>query len=61
MIEIETRLAHQEHLLGDLNDALTSQQAQISSLETLCRSLLERLREVLNDSPGTVDERPPHY
>jgi len=30
LIDLETKLAHQEHLLNELDDALTSQQAQIS-------------------------------
>ena len=63
LIDIETKLAHQEHLLDELNSALTDQQARISDLEELTRHLLERLRSV--GEGGTAasadDERPPHY
>jgi SlyX protein len=63
LIEIETKLAHQEQLLFDLDRALTGQQAQLMKLETLYHSLLERIR-ALPDSAGTAasdHERPPHY
>lgn len=63
VIEIETKLAHQEHLLSELNEALTDQQAQISGLERLCQSLIERVKALLDSSSAdqATDERPPHY
>ena len=63
IVDIETKLAHQEHLLSALNDALTNQQAQIAELEHLCQSLLERLRAMSEAGAGNDndDERPPHY
>ncbi len=64
MINIETKLAHQEDLLLQLNDALSSQQLQVAGLERLCQTLVERIR-ALSDSGGgdssDVDEKPPHY
>lgn len=63
LIEIESKLAYQEDLLASLNEALTSQQARISELEQLCRTLAERLRSI-SDAAGTdttEDEEPPHY
>ena len=64
MINIETKLAHQEDLLLRLNDALSSQQLQVAGLERLCQTLIERIR-ALSDSGGgdgsDVGERPPHY
>jgi SlyX protein len=63
LIDIETRLAHQERLLGDLDTALGSQQAQLMRLEQLCQSLIDRMRSMaeaaVTAAPG--DERPPHY
>ena len=62
-IELETRLAHQDQLLHELNEVVTGQQARIMDLEELCRALLERVRS-LGDGVTTshpVDERPPHY
>ena len=63
MIDIETRLAHQDRLLGDLDAALASQQAQLMRLEQLCQSLVERIRSLAEPASGlTADnERPPHY
>jgi SlyX protein len=63
VIEIETKLAHQEHLLSELNEALTDQQAQISGLERLCQSLIERVKSLLESSPAdqATDEHAPHY
>lgn len=63
LIDIESKLAHQEHLLSCLDDALTRQQAQLTRLEELCRLLLERVRS-LSEQPAAGaagDERPPHY
>lgn len=63
LIAIESKLAHQEQLLIELNEVVTEQQARIMQLEQLGSSLLARLREIgdatADDSP--VDERPPHY
>jgi SlyX protein len=63
LIEIETKVAHQERLLSELNDALTDQQSQIGRLELLCQSLIDRLKSLAESvGPGeSTDERPPHY
>ncbi len=63
IIEIETKLAHQEHLLAALDEALTNQQAQIAELEHLCQSLVERIRALSEAGGGKAsdDEAPPHY
>jgi SlyX protein len=63
LIDIETRIAHQEHTIASLNEALTDQQAQIAGLETLVKALRDRVRALSDASPatGTDDEPPPHY
>ena len=63
VIDIETKLAHQEHLLSALNNALSNQQSQISALEQLCQSLVERIRALSEAGGGNDDndERPPHF
>lgn len=62
-IDLESRLAHQDQLLNQLNDVVTGQQAKIMQLEELCKSLIQRIQSVGDgmpaDDPG--DERPPHY
>jgi SlyX protein len=62
-IELESRLAHQDQMLHELNDVITSQQTRLMRLEELCRSLTDRVR-ALGESVTTThqgDERPPHY
>ena len=60
---IESKLAHQEQLLSDLNDVLTVQQATIMQLEGLCKSLIDKVRSLGEAQPAgdPRDERPPHY
>ncbi len=60
---IETKLAHQEALLLDLNDALAKQQKTIMKLEELCELLRVRVRSLSASLPADdpQDERPPHY
>jgi len=62
-VDIETKLAHQEHLLLELDDVITRQQEKIMRLEGLCESIIERLRslgEAAAVDPN-VQEVPPHY
>ena len=63
LIDIESKLAHQEQLLIELNDVLTEQQGRLMQLEQLSTSLLERVRAIGDATPedGPLDERPPHY
>ena len=62
-IDLESRLAHQDQLLSELNDAVTSQQVKIIQLDEICRTLIERLRSMADSAPAvdSGDERPPHY
>jgi len=63
LINIESKLAHQDQLLSELNEVLTEQQGRIMQLEQLSKSLIERVRAIGDAAPdeGPVDERPPHY
>ncbi|HNP63308.1 MAG TPA: SlyX family protein [Woeseiaceae bacterium] len=62
-IDLETRLAHQDQLLDELNDVVTQQQEKIMQLEDLCKSLIQRVRSASDGVPvdDLADERPPHY
>lgn len=62
-IDLESKLAHQDQLLNELNDVVTTQQAKIMQLDTLCKSLIERFRSISDVAPAadTSDEKPPHY
>ncbi len=62
-IDLETRLAHQDQLLDQLNNVVTEQQSKIMQLEALCKSLIQRVQAVGDggSSADAGDERPPHY
>lgn len=62
-VDLESRLAHQEHLLLELNDVITKQQENIMRLEERCDSIIERVRSLGAALPGNeiVDGKPPHY
>ena len=62
-VDIESKLAHQEHLVLELNDVITKQQEKIMRLEALCESIVERIRSLGEVTPAaqSVDEVPPHY
>ena len=62
-IDLETRLAHQDQLVHELNDVVTAQQAKLMQLEELCRSLIDRVRAAGEGAPegDPADEIPPHY
>lgn len=54
-------MAHQEYLLAELNDVVTAQQAQITNLELLCKSLIDRVKSLAEPGLSATDEKPPHY
>ncbi len=62
-IDLESKLAHQDQMLHELNDVVTEQQGKIMQLEELCKALIQRIRSAGEDLPDSdpVDERPPHY
>lgn len=62
LIDIETQIAHQEHTVTELNDALANQQKQIADLELQVRTLTDRIRAIADAAPGGADDAPPpHY
>ena len=63
LIEIETKLAHQEHLVLELNQVIADQQQQIAQLELKCQGLLDRMKSLSNGASASdeTDQRPPHY
>lgn len=65
LVELETRLAFQEHALGELSEALADARAENSRTADLLRHMLEDLRKVrttLYDDHDPADEPPPpHY
>lgn len=63
LVELETRIAYQEHTLQQLNDVVTEQQARVARLESSLSALHERLREVSENvfRHEGGEEKPPHY
>lgn len=63
LIEIETKIAHQEVQIEDLSQALIHQQATIDLLETKLTKLIERFKEATGGTHeiGPANEKPPHY
>lgn len=63
LIELETRLAFQEHTLQALNDVVTRQQQQIEALVREIQTLKDRLRAATPSPVGPLEDEkpPPHY
>ncbi|UOF01892.1 SlyX family protein [Bdellovibrio reynosensis] len=63
LIDIETKILHQEHLIEELNQVVYSQQKTIDKLETLLTGLTKRLKEALGGESDDIrpNEKPPHY
>lgn len=62
-LDIETKLAYQEDLVGSLNRIVSDQQRKIDELEAVCRKLVDRMVELGEDvaSMRIEDAPPPHY
>lgn len=63
LIDIETKIAHQEYLIEELNQVIYTQQKTIDRLEHTLTSLAKRFKEAMsteNEIRGP-DEKPPHY
>lgn len=66
IIDLETRIAHQEYTVATLNEVLTDQQAQLTKLSAQVEALTERVRALSaavpsGDTGDPADEKPPHY
>lgn len=62
---LQTTVAFQEHSIGELNEALLSQQKQLDLLRMELRLLQERLADMEASgglkSRAASEEKPPHY
>ena len=63
LIELETKIAHQEHSIQTLGEELYRQQKKLERLETTCDFLVEQLKSRSGSAPtNSIDnEKPPHY
>ena len=63
LVELETRVAFQDHLLSELNDVVTAQARDLHEVRLeLARAVadLKTLRGLLYADPGS-EPPPPHY
>ena len=58
---LEARLAYQDDTIETLSETITVQWKQIDALTRQLAALNDRLQEAEAQSPGPVNERPPHY
>jgi len=63
IIELETKISYQDHIIGELNDVVTSQQKQIDRLEKQMHRMQEHLKALTGSGLARHDEEapPPHY
>lgn len=65
IIDLEIRLAHQEHSIEELSDALAVQQQQMDRQQYNMDKLLEYVKELVSGSGSVVSQQdeppPPHY
>ncbi|MBT8084010.1 MAG: SlyX family protein [Woeseia sp.] len=64
IIELETRIAYQEHTISELNNAVADQQQQLTRLMRVLESLTARLAvmaEMMPEADSPQNEQPPHY
>ena len=60
IVELQTRIAYQEHTLAELNDALAYQQQRILQLSEAFKRLAARMDDLAPAQPNE-DAPPPHY
>jgi SlyX protein len=63
LVELETRLAFQEHAIAELSDALAASRAEVARNAGLLRQALQDLKQSRSEffaDPGS-EPPPPHY
>jgi SlyX protein len=61
LVDIETKLSHQEILIEELNQVLYRQQETIDQLQKALKVLVKRVPEGLGNEIGPAKQKPPHY
>lgn len=63
MIELETKISYQEHLLQELNDVIVLQQKEITSLQVMQERMLKQMKALSPSQLARPEEEspPPHY
>jgi len=63
LIELETKISYQDHLINELNDVVVRQQQQINQLEKQMVRFGDHLKQASGSGLARPDEEvpPPHY
>ena len=64
LIQLETQLAHQQHVCDQLNEVIVDQAKRIMKLERTVVQIETQLRDSLattREIRDLADEKPPHY
>lgn len=63
LMDIETKLAFQEHTIEELNEVVIEQQKEINQLKNAVEYLLDKMELLVdtNMERAPADDRPPHY
>jgi len=63
LIELETKISYQDHIIGELNDVVIRQQRQIDQLEKSVKRLQSQLKQSDHSDIARPEEEapPPHY
>lgn len=62
-MDIETKLAFQEHTIDELNEVVIRQQAEIDRLKRTTEYLLDKMEQLVDThmERAPADDKPPHY
>jgi SlyX protein len=58
--DLETRVAHQEKTIGELNEVITAQWRKMESIEFQLRRLGEEM-QAIDGGDASPQQKPPHY
>ncbi len=58
--DLETRVAHQEKTIGELNDVITAQWRKMEAIEFQLRRLGEEM-QTMDAGDRPANQKPPHY
>jgi len=63
LIELETKISYQDHIIGELNDVVIRQQNQIDRLARDVEQLQQHIKQNSSTGLALPDEEvpPPHY